>query len=256
MPENGKTLPEDSCDCLSPTILERTLWVTDAIIRRVWEGNPEFSNRKWLLPCCLRRGFREQQKRVTWILWVLPRGCSWAVLCLVAQSYLTLCDPWTVAHQAPPSKGFSRQEYWSRLPVPTSKRSSQSRDRTQVSCIAGRFFTVWATREAQEHWSELQWRRLSLLQEIFPIQELNWESCIADEFFFTSWATREARGCSYGCFNPSPWEKQHGTSEMGLPVWMLITLHPKSAFLPNFPVDNSKSLHRSASLSGSLELKD
>ena len=34
----------------------------------------------------------------------------------VAQLCLTLCDPWTVAHQAPPSMGFSRQEYWSGLP--------------------------------------------------------------------------------------------------------------------------------------------
>ena len=36
----------------------------------------------------------------------------------VAQSCLTLCNPWTVAHQAPPSMGFSRQEYWSGLPFP------------------------------------------------------------------------------------------------------------------------------------------
>ena len=34
----------------------------------------------------------------------------WKELCL------TLCDPWTVAHQAPLSMGFSRQEYWSGLP--------------------------------------------------------------------------------------------------------------------------------------------
>ena len=27
--------------------------------------------------------------------------------------------PWTVAHQAPPSTGFSRQEYWSGLPFPS-----------------------------------------------------------------------------------------------------------------------------------------
>ena len=26
--------------------------------------------------------------------------------------------PWTVAHQAPPPMGFSRQEYWSGLPFP------------------------------------------------------------------------------------------------------------------------------------------
>ena len=28
------------------------------------------------------------------------------------QSCLTLCDPWTVAHQAPLSMEFSRKEYW------------------------------------------------------------------------------------------------------------------------------------------------
>ena len=27
--------------------------------------------------------------------------------------------PWTVAHQAPPSMGFSRQEYWSGVPLPS-----------------------------------------------------------------------------------------------------------------------------------------
>ena len=39
----------------------------------------------------------------------------------VAQSCLTLCDPRTVAHQAPPSMGFSRQEYWSGVPFPSSE---------------------------------------------------------------------------------------------------------------------------------------
>ena len=34
-----------------------------------------------------------------------------------------------------------------------SRGSSQPRDQTQVSCIVGRFFTSWATREAQEYWS-------------------------------------------------------------------------------------------------------
>ena len=28
-------------------------------------------------------------------------------------------SPWTVAYQAPPSMGFSRQEYWSGLPFPS-----------------------------------------------------------------------------------------------------------------------------------------
>ena len=37
--------------------------------------------------------------------------------------------------------------------VPFSRGSSQLRNRTQVSHIAGRFFTLWATSEAQEYWS-------------------------------------------------------------------------------------------------------
>ena len=30
-----------------------------------------------------------------------------------------LATPWAAAHQAPPSMEFSRQEYWSRLPLPS-----------------------------------------------------------------------------------------------------------------------------------------
>ena len=36
--------------------------------------------------------------------------------------------------------------------MPSSMGSSQSRDQIQVSHIAGRFFTIRATREAQEYW--------------------------------------------------------------------------------------------------------
>ena len=43
------------------------------------------------------------------------RACARAKLLLS-----TLCDPKTVAHQAPLSMGFSRQEYWSGLPFPSS----------------------------------------------------------------------------------------------------------------------------------------
>ena len=31
-----------------------------------------------------------------------------------------LATPWTTAYQAPPSMGFSRQEYWSEVPLPSS----------------------------------------------------------------------------------------------------------------------------------------
>ena len=38
----------------------------------------------------------------------------------VAQSCPTLSDPMDCSPQAPPSMGFSRQEYWSGLPFPSS----------------------------------------------------------------------------------------------------------------------------------------
>ena len=47
--------------------------------------------------------------------------------------------------------GFSRQEYWRGLPcLPLRDLPSQPRDWTQVPPIAGRFFTIWATREAHD----------------------------------------------------------------------------------------------------------
>ena len=37
----------------------------------------------------------------------------------VAQSCPTLAAPWTAAYQAPPSMGFSREKYWSGVPLPS-----------------------------------------------------------------------------------------------------------------------------------------
>ena len=59
--------------------------------------------------------------------------------------------PWTVPNQAPPSMGFSRQEYWSGLPFPSAGGPSRPRDWTRVFCIVGRCFTIWATREVPEY---------------------------------------------------------------------------------------------------------
>ena len=41
------------------------------------------------------------------------------------QSCLTLCDPIDSSHKAPPSLGFSRQEHWSGLPLPSPMQESK-----------------------------------------------------------------------------------------------------------------------------------
>ena len=56
-----------------------------------------------------------------------------------------------VALQAPLSTGILQVRLLDKVAMPSSRGSSQPRDRTQVSCIADGFFTIWATREAHEY---------------------------------------------------------------------------------------------------------
>ena len=64
------------------------------------------------------------------------------------QLCLILCDPMDyIVH------GILQARTLEWVAIPFSRWSSQPRDRTQVSCIVGEFFTSWATREAQEYWS-------------------------------------------------------------------------------------------------------
>ena len=51
-------------------------------------------------------------------------GCHFLLQCMKVKVKLLsrvqlLATPWTAAHQAPPSMGFSRQEYWSGVPLPS-----------------------------------------------------------------------------------------------------------------------------------------
>ena len=68
----------------------------------------------------------------------------WKVKVKVAQLCLTLCDPMDCIVY-----GILQARILEWVAVPFSRGSSQPRDQTQVSCIASRFFTSWATREAQ-----------------------------------------------------------------------------------------------------------
>ena len=72
---------------------------------------------------------------------------EWVSEWKVSQSCPTLCNPmdYTV-------HGILLARILECVAFPFSRGSSQLRDQTQVSCIAGRFCTSWATREAQACW--------------------------------------------------------------------------------------------------------
>ena len=71
------------------------------------------------------------------------------MLCLGAQSPLTLWNPMDRSLTGSPVMRILHARILEWVAMPFSRGSSQPTDRNQVSFIAGRFFIIWATREAQ-----------------------------------------------------------------------------------------------------------
>ena len=74
-----------------------------------------------------------------------PRVCASAKS---LQSCPTLCYPMNCSLPGSFVHGILQARILGWVAFPFSRGSSQPRDWTQVSCIAGGFFTIWATREA------------------------------------------------------------------------------------------------------------
>ena len=67
---------------------------------------------------------------------------------LVIQSCLTLCDPMDCSSPGSSVHGVIQAKILEWVAISFSKGSSRPKDGTQISCTAGRFFTIWAAREA------------------------------------------------------------------------------------------------------------
>ena len=127
------------------------------------------------------------RKSVQWTsgCWPLSiEGMPWGMLCLVAQSCLTLCNPMDCSLPGSSVHGILQARILEWVAIPSSRGSSQLRDWTQVSCVLGRYFTFWYTREAQEYWSGYP------SSGQLPDPGIKWVSCTV-RGFFTSWATQE-----------------------------------------------------------------
>ena len=76
---------------------------------------------------------------------VRARACVCVCVCVcVSQSCPTLCDPMDCSPPHSSIQGILQARILEWVAIPFSKGSSQPRDRTRVSCIAGGFFTAWA----------------------------------------------------------------------------------------------------------------
>ena len=100
-------------------------------------------------------------------LWIM---CACVHLCVLSRfgCVWLFVIPWTVAHQAPLSVGFSRQEYWGGVPFPPPGDPPHLRtEPTSLTspALAGGFLTTSITWEALLDHSHLQMLLMSL--EVF-----------------------------------------------------------------------------------------
>ena len=110
-----------------------------------------------------------QVRTLEWVAISFSNAWTWKVKVKSLSRVWLFATPWTAAHQAPPSMGFSRQEYWSGVPLPSpvenyrvtekhgrvTKRKSSSFHRETHLChlVASDWENSWFQRFSQ-HWNE------------------------------------------------------------------------------------------------------
>ena len=75
-----------------------------------------------------------------WIAISFSNAWKWKVKVKLLSRVRLLATLWTAAYQAPPSMGFSRQEYWSGVPLPSQSRAAY--------CAINR----WLGKKPETHW--------------------------------------------------------------------------------------------------------
>ena len=109
---------------------------------------------------------------------------------LIALSCLILWDPMDCSPPGSSVYVILQAKILEWVAISFSRVSSWPRNRNQVSHIAGRFFTIWATKETLRI---LEWVAIPFFRGSSWPRDQTWVSHIADRFF-TIWATREGLG--------------------------------------------------------------
>ena len=88
---------------------------------RVWLcATPETAATRLPVPGIL------QARTLEWVAISFSNAGKWKVRVKSLSRVWLLANPWTAAYQAPPPMGFSRQEYWSGVPLPSPTGEQQN----------------------------------------------------------------------------------------------------------------------------------
>ena len=94
----------------------------------------------------------------------------------VAQLCSTVWGPMDYSLLGSSVPGILQARILAWIAIPFSRGSSQPRDRTRVSCTAGRFFTVWATREVY-YWTFMSFH--FVVFGLFVTRKISWMKVFA-----------------------------------------------------------------------------
>ena len=84
-----------------------------------------------------------QPRTLEWVAISFSNAWKWKVKVKSLSRVGLLATPWTAAHQAPPSMGFSRQEYWSGVPLPSPRKWSNKPNKNFYSSFTSNFSRIW-----------------------------------------------------------------------------------------------------------------
>ena len=108
----------------------------------------------------------------------------------MSDSFVTL---WTIAHQASPTMGFSRQEYWSALPFPSPGDFPDPEIKPMSPGLAGRFFTTEALgkpiefcRSRNYHLMDVSLQLIFLIMHYLPFPRYHNKASLTQSMVFFS----------------------------------------------------------------------
>ena len=88
-----------------------------------------------------------QARTLEWVAISFSNAWKWKVRVKSLSHVWFLATPWTAAYQAPPSMGFSRQEYWSGVPLPSPNNKRTWHLRNYINLIQNIKITALKTKQ-------------------------------------------------------------------------------------------------------------
>ena len=94
-------------------------WICPAAIAKSLQSCPTLCNPRDSSPPGSPIPGILQATTLEWVVIFFSNAWKWKVKVKSLSRVQLFTTPWTAAYQAPPSTGFSRQEYWSEVPLPS-----------------------------------------------------------------------------------------------------------------------------------------